>query len=191
LFDVIEMVRDFRIANQTTPVVLMGYLKSVERMGYATFAACARDAGVDGVILVNLPPEEAQALRTELARVGIDLIFLVSPTTTLERARLIAGQASGFVYYVSLKGVTGADHIAVDGVLARVQELRSVTELPIMVGFGIKDGAAARAISRGADGVVIGSALVSAMGALAHDPDRIPEALRERIGAVRRAIDAG
>jgi tryptophan synthase alpha chain len=190
LYDVLDTVREFREQDDRTPVVLMGYLNSIERMGYETFAACAREAGVDGVILVNLPPEEATELRTTLSRVGVDLIFLIAPTTTLTRARLIASHASGFVYYVSLKGVTGADHLAVDSVLERLREIRLVTDLPIMVGFGIKDGAAAHALSREADGVVIGSALVNTMGALAAEPQRIPDALTARINELRRAIDA-
>ena len=190
LYDVLEMVREFRERDDETPVVLMGYLNSVERMGYTTFASCAREAGVDGVILVNLPPEEAHELQSALAAHDIDLVFLVAPTTTLERARKIAEHASGFVYYVSLKGVTGADHLAVDSVLERVKSLRALTDLPIMVGFGIKDGAAARALVTEADGVVIGSTLVNAMGALAAEPARIPDALTGRIGEFRQAIDA-
>ena len=190
LFDVLAMVREFRDADDETPVILMGYLNSVEKMGYETFAACAREAGVDGVILVNLPPEEAPELKSALAKLDIDLIFLVAPTTTLDRARKIASSASGFVYYASLKGVTGADHLAVDSVLERVRALRAVTELPIMVGFGIKDGAAARALAHEADGVVIGSALVNTMGALAAEPAHIPDALTARIGDFRQAIDA-
>jgi tryptophan synthase alpha chain len=190
LFDVLAMVREFRDVDDETPVILMGYLNSIERMGYQTFASCACEAGVDGVILVNLPPEEATELKSALEKLDIDLIFLVAPTTTLDRARRIVASASGFVYYVSLKGVTGADHIAVDSVLERVKALRAVTALPIMVGFGIKDGAAAHALSREADGVVIGSALVNTMGALAAEPARIPDALTARIGDLRRAIDA-
>lgn len=190
LFDVLEMTREFRAGDDATPVILMGYLNSIERMGYTTFAACARDAGVDGVILVNLPPEESAALGAALSAAGVDLIFLVAPTTTEARARLITAAASGFVYYVSLKGVTGADHIAVDSVVDKVKALRRATQLPILVGFGIKDGPAAYAVTRHADGVVVGSALVSTMGNLAGEPDRIPSALMKKLAEFRTAIDA-
>lgn len=190
LYDVLEMAREFRADDDLTPVVLMGYLNSIERMGYSTFAACARDAGVDGVILVNLPPEESAPLKSALAAASVDLIFLVAPTTTEARARLITANTSGFVYYVSLKGVTGADHIAVESVVGKVTALRRATELPIMVGFGIKDGRAAHAVTRHADGVVVGSALVSTMGSLAERPDQIPAALTKKLAEFRAAIDA-
>ncbi len=185
----LDMVREFRERDGTTPVVLMGYLNSVLAMGEETFAEAARAAGVDGLIMVNLPPEEAGVLRPALAERGIDLIFLVAPTTTTERIGRIVSQASGFIYYVSLKGITGADHLDVSGVATRVKEIRAATTLPVQVGFGIKDGGTARAVSEHADGVVVGSALVNTM-AEHTDPDARLAALRARVTELRQALDA-
>jgi tryptophan synthase alpha chain len=185
----LDMVREFRSSNQTTPVVLMGYLNSVLAMGERTFAEAARDAGVDGLIMVNLPPEEADVLRPALADRDIDLIFLVAPTTTPERLKKIVAAAAGFVYYVSLKGITGADLLDVSGVAERVAEIKSVTALPVQVGFGIKDGRSARAVAEHADGVVVGSALVNTM-ADHTDPDERLAALREQVNGLRQALDA-
>ena len=190
LLDVLEMVREFRTQDETTPLVLMGYLNAVEQMGYGAFAERAREAGVDGVILVNLPPEEAPPLRAELLEAGMDLVLLVAPTTTDARARIIAESATGFVYYVSLKGVTGADHLQVDSIAGNVAKLQRYTTLPVLVGFGIKDAAAAHAVSRCADGVVIGSVLVSTMGRLRDTPEQIPGALKRQAAELRAAIDA-
>lgn len=190
LKDVLEMVRVFRERDATTAVVLMGYLNSVEAMGYEHFARAAADAGVDGVLLVNLPPEEADVLRPELERLGLDLIFLLAPTTTTERAQRILDQASGFVYYVSLKGTTGAATLEVDPVRERLLELRTQTRLPIAVGFGIRDGDSARQVAAFADGVVVGSALVRRMGELADQPQAIPEALRTLTETLRQAMDS-
>lgn len=186
----LKLVASFREKDARTPVVLMGYLNSVMAMGFAAFAEAAADAGVDGLILVNLPPEEAAELKTELAQRDIDLIFLVAPTTTTTRARMIVSQASGFVYYVSLKGITGASHLIADSVAEKVGELRAASPLPVLVGFGIKDGETARAVARHADGVVIGSALVSTM---ARQPDpalRLKE-LTAQVASIRSALDAG
>lgn len=185
----LDMVRSFRAEDAETPVVLMGYLNSVLAMGSERFAAAAAQAGVDGLIMVNLPPEEAAELRAALDRHGIRLIFLVAPTTTEARARMILSEASGFVYYVSLKGITGADHLDVDAVGAKLAWLRGMTDLPVMVGFGIKDGASARAVARHADGAVVGSALVNAMASSADAPDAIPALLEARAAELRQALD--
>lgn len=190
LADTLAMAAGFRAAETETPVVLMGYLNPVLRMGLSTFADGAAAAGVDGVILVNLPPEEADAAQTALAAKGVDLIFLVAPTTSRPRAEQIAARASGFIYYVSLKGVTGAAHLDVADVAARVGALRAVTDLPVLVGFGIRDAAQARRVAAGADGVVVGSALVDVMGGLGAHPERIPKALEAWLGPLREAIDA-
>lgn len=184
----LDMVRRFRETNQETPVVLMGYLNSVLAMGEEAFAQASSEAGVDGLIMVNLPPEEAGLLRPALQARNIDLIFLVAPTTTSERLKRIVADASGFVYYVSLKGITGSDNLDVDAVASRVREIKSSTSLPVQVGFGIKDGAAARAIGEHADGVVIGSALVRTM-AEHTDPDVRLERLSEQVSELRRALD--
>lgn len=190
LRDVLDMVAEFRQHDSTTAVVLMGYLNSVEAMGTERFADAAATAGVDGLIMVNLPPEEADSLRSELAARAIDLVFLLAPTTTDERARRVLAQASGFVYYVSLKGTTGAGHLDLDSVEARCNELRCMTELPIAVGFGIRDAAAARRVAGFADGVVVGSALVRRMGELAATPDAIPAAAAALAHDLREAMDA-
>ena len=187
---VLDMARDFRDADDATPVVLMGYLNSVMRMGYETFASRAREAGVDGLILVNLPPEEAGPVQAALARRDIDLIFLVAPTTSLVRAVSIVDRASGFIYYVSLKGVTGANHLDIVDVERNVSALREMSRLPVQVGFGIKDAESARAVAQIADGIVVGSALVDIMGDRSGDPDSIPAALEARLAELRDAIDA-
>ncbi|MCZ6708759.1 MAG: tryptophan synthase subunit alpha [Gammaproteobacteria bacterium] len=186
---VLEMVRDFRATDPDTPVVLMGYLNSVLAMGIEKFADAAGAAGVDGLIMVNLPPEEAHEIKPLLDARGIDLVFLVAPTTTAERAAYIVNNASGFIYYVSLKGITGADHLQVESVAENVQSLKAITRIPVLVGFGIKDAAAARAVARYADGVVIGSALVTTMAEAAACPETIPERLTAQIGEIRAALD--
>jgi tryptophan synthase alpha chain len=145
---------------------------------------------VDGLIIVNLPPEEAQPLKQLMDRRDMKLIFLVAPTTTEERMQLIVQQAGGFVYYVSLKGVTGANHLRPDSIADQVAALNRHTDHPIMIGFGIKDAAAARSVSRYADGVVIGSVLVDTMADLADDPTAIPVALQHQIAEFRAALDS-
>ena len=169
LIQVLDMVREFRSQDKQTPIVLMGYLNSVLRMGERSYAAAAQEAGVDGLIMVNLPPEEADLLQSELLQHQQNLIFLVAPTTTQKRAEQILKAASGFVYYVSLKGITGASNLDPEAVRAKVTSLQARTALPVFVGFGIKDGATAKAIGEVADGVVVGSALVRTMGEHAAD----------------------
>ncbi len=190
LRDVIDMVAEFRRHDSSTAVVLMGYLNSIEAMGAQQFADAAAGAGVDGLIMVNLPPEEAEELRSALAVRDMDLVFLLAPTTTDERARRVLEQASGFVYYVSLKGTTGAGHLDLDAVESRFGELRQMTELPIAVGFGIRDAVAARRVAGFADGVVVGSALVRKMGELAATPEAIPAAAAALARDLREAMDA-
>ncbi len=148
------------------------------------------EAGVDGVLMVNLPPEEAADLKRELERFDISLIFLVAPTTTRGRAKLIAGQASGFIYYVTLKGVTGASHAVVDDVMRRIEPLRGLSDLPILVGFGIKSAQSASDFAIAADGVVVGSVLVDIMGAHAGSEEAIFPELAKCVGAMRVAMDA-
>jgi len=188
LRDVLAMAKAFRQENDETALVLMGYLNSVERMGYEAFAAAAAEAGIDGLILVNLPPEEADALQRCLAPRAIDLIFLLAPTTTEARARAILKRASGFVYYVSLKGTTGAGHIDPEDVAARLAPLRALTDLPIAIGFGIRDGETARRMAPLGDGVVVGSAIVRRMGNLA--PDAQPIELEGFARSLREALDS-
>ncbi len=163
LRNVLELVREFRQSDKDTPVLLMGYANPVEHMGYAAFADAAAQAGVDALLTVDMPPEEVDGVNAELRRVGMDNIFLVAPTTPDERVARIVGQASGFVYYVSLKGVTGAGNLDTEEVARRLEVIRSHSDLPVAVGFGIKDAASARSVAAVADGVVVGSALVDSM----------------------------
>lgn len=188
LGDVMNMMSAFRRDDADTPVVLMGYLNPFLRMGYETFCSRAADAGVDGIIVVNLPPEEAGTLRSALRAGDMDLVLLVAPTTTPERAAYIAGQGSGFLYYVSYKGVTGARRAEAAAVAERLKGLRAVAgRLPVLVGFGIKDGASAAAIAPHAEGVVVGSALVETMACtpVAGIPDRLQDQVRQ----IRDALD--
>lgn len=160
LRDVLAMVAEFRKTNTTTPVVLMGYLNPVFVMGYADFAAEASKAGVDGVLTVDCPPEEAADLSAALIAADLDPVFLIAPTTPESRVREIARHARGYVYYVSLKGVTGAGNLDIDDVARKIAALRAHIQVPIGVGFGIRDAATAKAISVTADAVVVGSRLV-------------------------------
>lgn len=186
----LEIVKQFRATNNTTPIVLMGYANPVERFGYVEFANAASDAGVDGLLTVDLPPEEVSLLKAALDANGLDNIFLLAPTTTVERAKKIAVHASGFLYYVSLKGVTGAGHLDVAAVKAKLAEFGQLTDLPVCVGFGIKDPDTAKAIAVLADGVVVGSVLVDKMGAQADKkPEEIAASVGDIISGIRKAID--
>ena len=167
----------------------MGYLNPILTMGLTTFAELARDSGVDGLIMVNLPPEEAEEIAPLLKEHGIDLIYLVAPTTTTQRVAFIAERAQGFVYYVALKGITGANHIEVGSIADNVTALKAATNLPVMVGFGIKDGRSAKAAARCADGVVVGSVLVSIMGA-SNGTESIPQQLSQCVKGIREALDS-
>jgi tryptophan synthase alpha chain len=189
LRDVLDMVTEFRAKDSKTPVVLMGYANPIERMGYDVFSERAYVAGVDGVLTVDLPPEESGALAETLHDRGIDTIFLVSPTTSDQRAKEIVKNASGYIYYVSLKGVTGAANLDVDEVSERINLLRSYTDLPLCVGFGIKDAESAKAVSSAADGAVVGSVLVNACGELADAPvSELVSQVSAIIGDMRSAL---
>jgi tryptophan synthase alpha chain len=161
--DVLDYVREFRHTDATTPVVLMGYANPIERMGQRTFVEAARDAGVDGTIVVDYPPEECEDFARMMRENGMDTIFLLAPTSTEERIGQVAKVGSGFSYYVSLKGVTGAGHIDIEDVRRRLEHIRTHVKLPIGVGFGIRDAATAKAIAAVADGVVIGSRIIQEM----------------------------
>ena len=187
--DVLAMVKTFRETNTQTPVVLMGYLNPVEVMGYETFAKAAADAGVDGVLLVDLPPEEALDVKPLMDAHGLDMIFLVAPTTSDARIKLIGEAGSGYLYYVSLKGVTGSATLNVDEVASRVETIRNLAQLPIGVGFGIKDAESAQAVSRVSDGVVVGSALVNQIAANPDNPEAINKAISDILAAMRNAMD--
>jgi tryptophan synthase alpha chain len=160
LHDVLHIVAEFRKTNEDTPVVLMGYANPIEAIGYEAFAQQARDAGVDGVLVVDYPPEESSELTRQLKACGIDSIFLLAPTTLETRMDDVARTASGYVYYVSLKGVTGASNLDLSEVAEKIPRIRAHVDLPIGVGFGIRDGKTARAVADLSDAVVIGSRLV-------------------------------
>jgi tryptophan synthase alpha chain len=190
LRDVLAMVSEFRQTDRQTPVVLMGYLNPIEVMGYEVFARAAAEAGVDGVLTVDMPPEEASELTAALRANGLDPIFLLAPTTSEQRISRICELASGFVYYVSVKGITGAGHLNTDEVAERVNTIRGKTDLPVGVGFGIKDGESAARVARVADAVVVGSALVGRIEALQNEIDKIPQAAGAFIAELRQALDA-
>jgi tryptophan synthase alpha chain len=188
LNDVLDTVRDFRRTNAATPIVLMGYANPIEAMGVARFADRAKDSGVDGVLVVDYPPEEAADIAQLLAARDIAAIFLLSPTTTDARIASVAKVARGYVYYVSLKGVTGAGHIDVADVASRLAQIRKRVTLPVGVGFGIRDAASAQAIAAHADAVVIGSRIIEE---IESGP---PAEAATRAGAwlkvIRQALDA-
>jgi len=194
LLEVIELVAAFRQQDKRTPVVLMGYLNPVEIMGYEEFVAAASEAGVDGILLVDMPPVESLALGTLLKDAGIDLIFLVAPTTSEERAKLIAERCTGYLYYVSLKGVTGAAISDSESIAKNVNLLRTYSKIPIVIGFGIKDPDSAARMGALADGVVIGSALVEKIATLAGQAAIDDAAITERVALIantRTRLDQG
>lgn len=186
---VLQMVREFRSHDNRTPIVLMGYLNPIEAMGYATFAAAAREAGVDGVLIVDLPPEEGAELLRLLDEEALDPIFLLSPTSTADRIDKVCKRARGYVYYVSLKGVTGANTLDVAQVAERLDIIRAHCSLPVGVGFGIKDAATAAQVARVADAVIVGSAVVRLVEAHAGVPQAIAPELRALMTAMREAMD--
>ena len=186
---VLELVSEFRSQDDQTPVVLMGYLNPFERKGYEPFARDAGRCGVDGVITVDLPPEEAGPLQRALARAGVDLIFLIAPTSDRDRIRRICEMASGFVYYVSLKGVTGAATLDVGSVATKVAEIKARTSLPVGVGFGIRDPQSAARVAAVSDAVVVGTVLVQRIEQMADRPQDIGPALIEVLSDMRRAMD--
>ena len=190
---VLAMVASFRQQDTTTPVVLMGYANPVEHMGYAAFAQAAAAAGIDGLLTVDIPPEESHELNAELKKVEIDNIFLIAPTSTEQRIRSISELASGYIYYVSLKGVTGAGHLDISSVSDKLAEIKSISSLPVTVGFGIKDAESAAAIGRLCEGVVVGSALVDLALSLKHQGESQQSILDQStvlISDMRKALDA-
>lgn len=194
LHDVLDVAQKFRETDDQTPVVVMGYLNPIEVMGYETFAQQAQACGVDGVITVDMPPEEGDEYIKALRGHSIDPIFLIAPTSTEQRIRKIGAVASGFVYYVSLKGVTGASTLDVDSVAEKVAIIRKHIKLPIGVGFGISDARTAASVSLCADAVVVGSAIVGRMAAnleqKAGQTATIVEQVSELLVSMRSAMDA-
>jgi tryptophan synthase alpha chain len=156
----IEIVKEFRQANSHTPVVLMGYANPIEHMGTETFVRTAKDAGVDGVLVVDYPPEECEDFAAQCKKAGIDPIFLLAPTSSQERIDRVGKVAAGYIYYVSLKGVTGSANLDTKAVAGIIPQIRAASQVPIAVGFGIRDAASAVAIGQTADAVVIGSRII-------------------------------
>lgn len=194
LDDVFKAVSEFRKLDDVTPIIMMGYLNPIEVAGYEAFASRAAAAGIDGVITVDMPPEEADDYIAALEGTGMNPIFLIAPTSTDQRIAKIGAVASGFVYYVSLKGVTGAANIDVDSVRQKVEAIRAIIDLPVGVGFGISDAEAAARVSACSDAVVVGSAIVKRMAAhQEHNPDQtklIIKDISELLGSMREAMDA-
>jgi len=182
----LEIARRFRSVNTSTPLIVMGYANPIHRMGFAAFAQAAADAGVDGVITVDLPPEEDAPLRTELAARGLAVIRLATPTTTEKRMETVANGSSGFVYYVSVAGVTGAGVGAEADISAGVERARRISKLPVAVGFGVRTPDQAAAFARIADGVVVGSALVEEVRAAVELGD--PASSVKRISVVAKSL---
>lgn len=185
--DVLEYVRQFRTTDATTPVVLMGYANPIERMGQQTFILAAKEAGVDGTIVVDYPPEECEEFAVGMQAAGLDPIFLLAPTSTEERIIQVARAGRGFCYYVSLKGVTGAANIDIDEVALRIAAIRKHVKLPIGVGFGIRDGATAKAIAGVADAVVIGSRIIQELETTPHD--QVLAVAQRFVADIRNALD--
>lgn len=185
---VLAIVREFRTRDANTPVVLMGYANPVERYGVERFVADAEAAGVDGVLVVDYPPEECEAFAATLRGAGLDMIFLLAPTSTEQRMKDVGRIASGYVYYVSLKGVTGAGHLDTAAVAAMVPRIKQHVKLPVGVGFGIRDAATARAVASVSDAVVIGSALVQLLET--RDRKSVAAAAADFIGGIRAALDS-
>ncbi len=187
MHDVLEYVREFRKDNQHTPIVLMGYANPIERMGVDRFVNESKAAGVDGAIVVDYPPEEATEFAQKLKTQDMDLIFLLAPTSTEQRIMQVAQISSGFSYYVSLRGVTGAGHIDTAEVSERIAAIRQHVKLPIGVGFGIRDGATAKAVASVSDAVVIGSRIIQE---LENTPkEQAVPAVKAFLSGIRKAID--
>ncbi len=185
---VLAFVQEFRGRNQTTPVVLMGYANPIESLGATRFVNEARQAGVDGVLVVDYPPEECEEFATLVRSNDMDLIFLLAPTSNDVRVVKVVTLASGYIYYVSLKGVTGASNLDLDEVAQKISQIRRQTKLPVGVGFGIRDAATARAVAQLADAVIIGSAIIQQMEA-APAGEQVLQAERF-VRGIRQALDA-
>jgi len=193
LHDVFSLVAEFRKQDDKTPIIVMGYLNPIEVMGYQAFAEQAAASGIDGVITVDMPPEEASDYIPALKSHGLDPVFLLAPTSTPERIKKLADIASGFVYYVSLKGVTGAATLDVSSVEQKVAEIRQLIDLPIGVGFGISDAESAAKVASCSDAVVVGSAIVKKMtlndGKTEAERTIIIKEISDILSAMRNAMD--
>jgi tryptophan synthase alpha chain len=184
---VLQMVREFRASDTATPVVLMGYANPIERIGVDAFLDDAAASGVDGLIVVDYPPEESEAFAARARERGIDLIFLLAPTSDEQRVAQVLALASGYVYYVSLKGITGAGHLDTDEVATRVAAIKRAAGIPVGVGFGIRDAATAKAIARHADAVIIGTRIIQVLED--GEPAQAAQRVAEFIAGIRSALD--
>lgn len=192
LLDVLEQVKQFRETDNQTPVILMGYLNPIEVMGYENFVEQANNAGVDGALIVDFPPEESHDFIRAMKQKEMDSIFLLSPTTTDERIQLICDQASGFVYYVAIKGVTGSAQLDTTDIANRISHIKTMTDLPIGVGFGIKDAQTASTLGAVADAVIVGSANVKLIEAGVEnnlDNSAIIDDIYSLLSSIRKALD--
>ncbi|HEY4374677.1 MAG TPA: tryptophan synthase subunit alpha [Burkholderiales bacterium] len=187
LHDVIAMVADFRKTDADTPVVLMGYANPIERMGTHAFAEAAKAAGVDGVLVVDYPPEECEEFAADVKAHGLDPIFLLAPTSTEERIAAVGKVASGYLYYVSLKGVTGSATLDTSEVAKRIPLIKKYADIPVGVGFGIRDAATAQAVAEVADAVVIGSRIIQEIEA--SKPGQEVDNVKAFMSGIRKAID--
>jgi len=188
LANVLTMVKDFRQADNATPIVLMGYANPIEAMGLGKFAAAAKAAGIDGVIVVDYPPEECLEFSALMKKNDIDPIFLLAPTSTKKRIDQVGRSGSGFLYYVSLRGVTGAANIDVSEIKERIPAIRKATRMPIGVGFGIRDAESAKRIAQTADAVVIGSRIIQEIEAGAAD--QAVTRVKQFLAPIRKALDS-
>ena len=188
LSDVLKFVSEFRKADQTTPIVLMGYANPIEAMGVENFIGAARIADIDGVIVVDYPPEECESFAVLAKKNGIDPIFLLAPTSTERRIEQVGRVGSGYLYYVSLRGVTGASNIDFSEISKRIPAIRAATRLPIGVGFGIRDADSARKVAQSADAVVIGSRIIQEIEAGAAD--QAVSRVKALLKPIREALDA-
>jgi tryptophan synthase alpha chain len=187
---VLAIAAEFRKTNQHTPVVLMGYVNPIEAMGYEDFANAAQRAEIDGVLTVDLPPEEADECVALLKARDIDPIFLLAPNSTDERINKMDAAGSGYLYYVSLKGVTGAGNLNTADVETKLKQIKANTHLPVAIGFGVKDAQTAKTVANLGDGVVIGSALISKIEANIDDLERAKAEIVELLAAMRQAMDS-
>lgn len=184
---VLEFVREFRRADTTTPIVLMGYTNPVERYGLDRFMADAKASGVDGLVVVDTPPEESLELARKCREQAMDLIFFLAPTSTDERIKMVAEVASGYVYYVSMRGITGAGHLDMTEVLSKVAHLKKLLPMPVGVGFGIRDAQSAKSIASVADAIIIGTKIIQLLG---DGPiDQAIERVAQFVSGVRAAMD--
>lgn len=189
----INMVKEFRTTNSTTPVLVMGYLNPIEIIGYDNFITLCTEAGIDGVLMVDLPPQEAGDFTQKLANSAINEIFLLAPTTLPQRREQVLKHGSGFIYYVSVKGVTGSKALDTNDVNTHVQAIKAQTNLPVCVGFGIRDAQSAKAVGKYADGVIVGSELVKHFKDITNEADKIATAkanILAKMDELRNAIDS-